>query len=153
MPKTIGERKGRSRTRTSTRPQRRSAPGRETRHASDGHPHPARAGVAQRHEYVSSIRPFRLWTDGADRPSQNFDLPDPVLSDLGRTQCAELSLAFQRGGPDVLPSIDLIVTSPMRRTLQTTLDGLGWLMTKGVPVQVRAEWQGRTFDAFTNPLA
>jgi broad specificity phosphatase PhoE len=35
----------------------------------------------------------------------------------------------------------LIVTSPFRRTLQTTELGLGWLIKRGVPVQVRGEWQ------------
>ena len=29
----------------------------------------------------------------------------------------------------------------MRRTLQTLQEGLGWLLEKGVPVQLRAEWQ------------
>ena len=37
--------------------------------------------------------------------------------------------------------IQLIVTSPMRRTLQTTLYALSWLVHAGVPVVARAEWQ------------
>jgi broad specificity phosphatase PhoE len=37
--------------------------------------------------------------------------------------------------------IDLIVVSPMRRTLQTAQQGLGWLMERGVPVVLGPEWQ------------
>lgn len=37
--------------------------------------------------------------------------------------------------------IGLIVSSPMRRTLQTAQQTLGWLMEAGVPVMLRAEWQ------------
>jgi broad specificity phosphatase PhoE len=33
------------------------------------------------------------------------------------------------------------VVSPLRRTLQTATQGLGWLIEKGVPVQLRADWQ------------
>lgn len=33
------------------------------------------------------------------------------------------------------------MTSPMRRTLQTAQQSLGWLMDAGVPVMLRAEWQ------------
>jgi len=37
--------------------------------------------------------------------------------------------------------IELIVTSPSQRTLQTTQLGLSWLIERGVPVVPRAEWQ------------
>lgn len=55
------------------------------------------------------------------------------------TQCQELAANFK-----TLPlaqEIELIVTSPLRRTLQTATQGLGWLIDRGVPVQLRAEWQ------------
>lgn len=37
---------------------------------------------------------------------------------------------------------ELIVSSPLRRTLQTAMYGLSWLVQRGVPVVARAEWQG-----------
>ena len=37
--------------------------------------------------------------------------------------------------------IELIVASPMRRTMQTAQETMGWLIEKGVPVALRAEWQ------------
>lgn len=37
---------------------------------------------------------------------------------------------------------ELIVVSPMRRTLQTALLGLDWLVKKGVPLRPDAGWQG-----------
>lgn len=37
---------------------------------------------------------------------------------------------------------ELIVVSPMRRTLQTALLGLDWLVEKGVPLRPDAGWQG-----------
>jgi broad specificity phosphatase PhoE len=40
--------------------------------------------------------------------------------------------------------IELIVASPLRRTLQTAQLSLGWLIAQGVPVQLRAEWQETT---------
>jgi broad specificity phosphatase PhoE len=36
-----------------------------------------------------------------------------------------------------------IVVSPMRRTIQTALLSLDWLIAKGVAVEVDADWQGR----------
>ncbi|GME62796.1 Histidine phosphatase superfamily clade-1 [Neofusicoccum parvum] len=36
---------------------------------------------------------------------------------------------------------ELIVVSPMRRTLQTALLGLDWLVKRGVPVRLDAGWQ------------
>lgn len=41
--------------------------------------------------------------------------------------------------------VELIVTSPMRRTLQTALNGLSWLIERGAPIEVDAMWQGRSY--------
>jgi broad specificity phosphatase PhoE len=68
-------------------------------------------------------------------------LPDPALTELGfGDQCKELAKFLQNDLP-LAQKIDLIVISPMRRTLQTAQQGLGWLMERGVPVILRAEWQ------------
>ncbi|KAF2749985.1 hypothetical protein M011DRAFT_465634 [Sporormia fimetaria CBS 119925] len=71
----------------------------------------------------------------------DYNLHDPPLSKLGEEQCAELreSLKNQKIAQDV----ELIVVSPMRRTLQTMQLGLGWLIDeKKVPVLPDAGWQG-----------
>lgn len=39
---------------------------------------------------------------------------------------------------------ELIITSPMRRTIQTALATVGWLVEKGVKIQADAHWQGTT---------
>lgn len=38
---------------------------------------------------------------------------------------------------------ELIVVSPMRRTVQTALHSLDWLIEKKVPIQADAIWQGK----------
>ena len=37
---------------------------------------------------------------------------------------------------------ELILVSPMKRTLQTAVLSLDWLLEKGVPAQAHAGWQG-----------
>ncbi|KAH8923715.1 phosphoglycerate mutase-like protein, partial [Atractiella rhizophila] len=62
------------------------------------------------------------------------DLHDPSLTPLGESQCATLNSSLVSSSP--LP-VDLIVTSPIRRTLQTTLrvfDGHPTLKEKGALV-------------------
>lgn len=55
-------------------------------------------------------------------------------------QCEELQDNLRNFA--LAQNIELIVTSPMRRTLQTTEASLAWIIEKGVPVEVRGEWQG-----------
>lgn len=70
-------------------------------------------------------------------------IPDPPLSGLGRAQCQELSQSLQANLPKDLESrIGLIVTSAMRRTCETTMLSLGWLLEKeSIPVLAHAGWQ------------
>ncbi|KAF7960608.1 hypothetical protein EAE96_000284 [Botrytis aclada] len=73
--------------------------------------------------------------------ARNYELHDPALTDLGfGTQCDELASHLENEVP-LAREIDLIVVSPMRRTMQTAQQGLGWLMKRGVPVILRPEWQ------------
>ncbi|KAK0714035.1 histidine phosphatase superfamily [Lasiosphaeria miniovina] len=65
---------------------------------------------------------------------------DPGLSDLGRKQAAELG-EHLKGGLLANRKVGLIVVSPMRRTLETCLIALGWLMDQGVRVEPDARWQ------------
>lgn len=63
------------------------------------------------------------------------------MTDLGfGTQCDELAKFLENDVP-LAQEIDLIVVSPMRRTLQTAQQALGWLIERGVPVILRPEWQ------------
>jgi broad specificity phosphatase PhoE len=55
-------------------------------------------------------------------------------------QCDELATHLENELP-LAQKIELIVVSPMRRTLQTAQQGLGWLIKRGVPVVLRPEWQ------------
>ncbi|KAH7395519.1 histidine phosphatase superfamily [Cadophora sp. MPI-SDFR-AT-0126] len=48
--------------------------------------------------------------------TKDFTLPDPALTPLGKTQASALSQNFQHSN-----KIGLIISSPLRRTIQTTL--------------------------------
>ena len=62
------------------------------------------------------------------------------MTDLGfGPQCQKLASHLQTF--PLANEVDLIVVSPMRRTLQTAEQSLGWLIRRGVPVHLRAEWQ------------
>ncbi|KAJ4418335.1 hypothetical protein N0V82_005616 [Gnomoniopsis sp. IMI 355080] len=74
--------------------------------------------------------------------AQDYSIADPPLSDLGRAQCAELSLALQEKLPkDLASNIGLIISSAMRRTCETTVLSLGFLIEKGIPIEAHAGWQ------------
>ena len=69
---------------------------------------------------------------------QDYHLHDPALTDLGfGPQCDELA-EHLKTQLSLAQEIELIVVSPMRRTLQTAQQSLGWLMERGVPVILRA---------------
>ena len=68
-------------------------------------------------------------------------MPDPPLSELGFRQCVQLQANLQAF--DLTQQVELIIASPMRRTLQTAEAALPWLLDRGVPMTVRGEWQGR----------
>ncbi|KAK4247511.1 histidine phosphatase superfamily [Corynascus novoguineensis] len=63
----------------------------------------------------------------------NHALRDPSLTDLGHRQSAELREHLRAHFP-ADRKVQLIVTSPMRRALQTALVALDWLVNSGVPV-------------------
>ncbi|PSR82447.1 histidine phosphatase superfamily [Coniella lustricola] len=74
--------------------------------------------------------------------NQDYSIQDPPLSELGRTQCSDLSKALQEKLPEDLKSnIGLIVCSAMSRTCETAVLSLGWLIEKGIPIQAHAGWQ------------
>ncbi|KAF2178619.1 phosphoglycerate mutase-like protein [Zopfia rhizophila CBS 207.26] len=72
--------------------------------------------------------------------ASDFSLHDPPLSDLGKQQCVELHQSLKNSR--LANEVNLIVVSAMRRTLQTAMLGLGWLIEeKKVKVLPDAGWQ------------
>jgi len=82
--------------------------------------------------------------------TENYFLPDPALTDHGHEQCVALqrhlkqNLDTELGAHGLsVKDLKLIVVSPLRRTLQTAVEGLGWLIDGGVEVRLDAGWQGK----------
>ncbi|OIW29195.1 phosphoglycerate mutase-like protein [Coniochaeta ligniaria NRRL 30616] len=71
--------------------------------------------------------------------NEKYHLPDPNLSGTGLKQCLELREHLKTALKDL--DVGLIVVSPMRRTIQTAILSLDWLMDAGVPVVASALWQ------------
>ncbi|KAH6663453.1 histidine phosphatase superfamily [Halenospora varia] len=75
--------------------------------------------------------------------TKDYTTHDPPLTAEGLQQCAQLSTYLQEN-LRLAHKVELIVTSPMQRTLQTTEKALGWLIERGVPVIALAELQETT---------
>lgn len=73
---------------------------------------------------------------------RNSDLHDPPLTELGLEQCAKLRQSLLDRFSDVKPEDVAIIASPMRRTLQTAMESIDWLVERGVKIQADADWQG-----------
>ena len=61
----------------------------------------------------------------------------PELLETGKNRREEL-VKTVRGQLDV----GLTLVSPMKRTLETAMIALDWLLDDGVPIQAHAGWQG-----------
>jgi WD40 repeat protein/broad specificity phosphatase PhoE len=81
---------------------------------------------------------IRKLTSIQDDSKRGFELHDPGLTDLGFQQCEELAKFLQ--GLPLAWDIELIVSSPLRRAVQTTEKALGWVKD-GISRLIRAEWQ------------
>ncbi|KAI9670411.1 MAG: hypothetical protein M1817_004454 [Caeruleum heppii] len=75
--------------------------------------------------------------------AQSYHIPDPPLTEVGLRQCSKLHESLK--DLPIAQDVGLIVVSPMRRTIQTAQLGLQWLLEKGVPMDLRAEWQDLSF--------
>lgn len=75
-----------------------------------------------------------------DIRAEEYNIPDPPLTTLGFEQAEQLQDSLQQC-LNLAAKVELIVVSPMRRTLQTVQYSLQWLISQGVPVQLRGEWQ------------
>jgi broad specificity phosphatase PhoE len=72
---------------------------------------------------------------------EDFNIPDPVLSKKGEQQCRALRDHLRAKQP-LAQKIELIVASPLRRTLQTAQLSLDWLIEEGVNIIPLAKLQG-----------
>jgi hypothetical protein len=72
-----------------------------------------------------------------------YHLHDPDLSEIGFEQLKPLRESLM--AHPLAQNAGLIVTSPMRRTIQTTLGSVDWLVAKGVKVEADADWQGKFY--------
>ena len=85
--------------------------------------------------------------------SSDWSIHDPKLTKLGEQQCRELQESLKN--TKIADEVELIVVSPMRRTLQTADIGLEWLIKeKGIKVLADAGWQGELnhiYSRFSKP--
>ncbi|KAK0615360.1 histidine phosphatase superfamily [Bombardia bombarda] len=72
--------------------------------------------------------------------NQDYSIPDPELSELGRNQCNDLKANLLGKIPGEF-DVGLIVVSAMRRTIETALLAFGPLIEQGIPIQAHAGWQ------------
>ncbi|XXH03282.1 hypothetical protein Hte_009680 [Hypoxylon texense] len=70
---------------------------------------------------------------------RDFTLHDPDLTELGREQCADLRAGLIEN--PLAQKAELIVVSPLRRTIQTAFRSMDWLIEKGIKVEADASWQ------------
>ncbi|KAF5026379.1 hypothetical protein F66182_1507 [Fusarium sp. NRRL 66182] len=82
---------------------------------------------------------------GSDRALQDYSIRDPPLTDKGVEQCSVLreNLMSVYASSVANPDHVAIIVSPMRRTLQTAMLSLGWLIDRGVKIESNADWQGK----------
>ncbi|KAI1136264.1 phosphoglycerate mutase-like protein [Hypoxylon sp. FL0543] len=87
---------------------------------------------------------------------KNFTIPDPDLTEEGHEQCADLRKSLMEN--PLAQKAGAIIVSPLRRTIQTALRSLDWLIETGVMIEADADWQensvqpcdtGSTIDKLT----
>jgi len=86
----------------------------------------------------------------------NYALRDPSLTDLGLQQSCEFQYHIRTNHRTLADDIELVVVSPLRRTVQTALNAYSWLIEKGVPFMIDADWQENstnTCDVGSDPKA
>ena len=118
------------------------------RHAEGAH------NATSRSTYVkvrSFLDQYTSLTHAAKNSPGDYFLHDPDLTELGREQCLETRQSLMEN--PLAQQAGLIVVSPMRRTIQTALGCLDWLIDKGVKIEADADWQGnKAFLLLTHPI-
>ncbi|KAI0148843.1 phosphoglycerate mutase-like protein [Xylariaceae sp. FL1272] len=69
-----------------------------------------------------------------------YHLHDPALTEVGVADCAQGLRDTIKEDP-LAQRAQLIITSPMIRTCETTLAALDWLIEAGIKVEADADWQ------------
>ncbi|ROT40932.1 phosphoglycerate mutase-like protein [Sodiomyces alkalinus F11] len=87
------------------------------------------------------IRHAQALHNANNKSNPQFQRPtlNPDLTSLGVEQCEELRKSLVEHFADVRDAA--IIVSPMRRTIQTALLSLDWLLERGTPIQADARWQ------------
>jgi len=93
------------------------------------------------HNVNSKTKRFITFVSVTNVSEEQYHIPDPGLSTLGVEQCRQLSEHLQTKQP-LANQIELIVSSPMRRTLQTAMLSFDWLIARGIKIIPDANWQG-----------
>lgn len=58
-------------------------------------------------------------------PPENYNLHDPEITELGKEQCRQIRSSFP-----YTEGVELVVASPLKRTLQTALHGFGNILIR-----------------------
>ncbi|KAI1408348.1 phosphoglycerate mutase-like protein [Hypoxylon sp. FL1857] len=71
---------------------------------------------------------------------RNFSIHDPDLTEEGHEQCADLRKSLVEN--PLARQAEAIIVSPLRRTIQTALRSVDWLVEeKGIKIEANADWQ------------
>jgi phosphohistidine phosphatase SixA len=86
--------------------------------------------------------------------TKDYTIPDPPLTDEGIQQCRELASHLRSKERELMERVKLVITSPMIRCCQTTMESLGWLAesewAKQIEWRADAMWQGECLICVRN---
>ena len=92
---------------------------------------------------------FVRHAEGVHNATENWDIPDPELTEKGAGQAQELRAALAAQG--VFQELELIVVSPLRRTLRTALLAFPAGIPRFVTALHRERWSGRCDEGSSAP--
>jgi broad specificity phosphatase PhoE len=92
---------------------------------------------------------FVRHAEGVHNATENWDIPDPELTVKGVGQAQALHAALAARG--VFPELELIVVSPLRRTLRTALLAFPTGIPRLVSALHRERWSGRCDEGSSAP--
>jgi broad specificity phosphatase PhoE len=76
------------------------------------------------------------------KSAQQYHLPDPLLTKLGRDQAQELQNDLEKMFKDEGIEVNRIIVSPLRRCIETAQIALSSFIGK-IPFEADADWQGK----------
>lgn len=84
--------------------------------------------ISALHSLVSLVENART----SSNATSNWDIPDPSLTTLGQEQARSIPLTY----PKLFGNADVLLSSPLRRTVQTALAGFPDLAKGKVPLEI-----------------